>query len=446
MTDLRDALHGLADEPRPAPAPGIEPAELWSRGVRRRRWRAAAAVAATIAVVAAGAGVGLLVHDQPDTPPPADGTSHGPHLPKSIGVPDPGSAGSADAGPPGRLAVLWRAPRDGHDGAAFFGVTAAGGTYRFLDLPRLAGPQDVALSPDGREVAYWTTGSVTGAAIRVVGAEHDMATVAGIARHDTVTGKTRFHPIPSEHGVEPEGIRWTDDDTVLFQYGVIASARAVSDVAHWSWGRHGGPRYQVHGLDLDGWTSAQHGGHVMRFGNIMMTLPVGAVTRPANALLTRIPLVAWGDFTTNGTDAAGVEVGPDPDTITDTGALRVGRTRNGQVKKMTRVAGLKVLGIIGWTGPRDILVVTKPRDNPPEARLVRVDVRTGAVHGVGTIRTRGQWPGAPQYATDLLTTPVVARAVPDWREDDWTAAGWGGLVALVVAGGAVLVWRRRARG
>lgn len=444
MTGLKDALQELADRPRPDAGGQAAPAELWTRGVRRYRWRAAAAAVATIAVVAAGAGIGVLVNHSQDIAP-TGGTS-GAHLPKSVGVPDPGSAGTDDAGPLGPLAVLWQASRHGQDGNGIFGISASTGTYRFLDLPKIAGPSDVALSPDGREVAYWTTGPVTGEPITPVGIPDDrMATVTGIARYDTVTGKTRFRPIASPHGLDPEGIQWSDDDIVLFQYGRVISRTSADGIATWSWGVGGEPHRVTKPVDLDAWTPTRNGGHGFATAAGFSWLPAGATRRDEATAIRGIPAVGWAALTTSGAYVAGIRAGPQPGYFNGKGGLRVGRLRAGAVHQMRRIRGVRPAVIVGWTDRKTLIVVTTVSSSDVPHRLVSIDVATDDIHEVGTVRNPQGWPVDPQYATSLLTRPFVARPVPVLGESHWRAAGWGALVAVVLVGGFVL-WRRRARG
>ena len=272
-----------------------------------------------------------------------------------------------------------------------------------------------------------------------------MATVVGIARYDTVSGKTRFAGLAGAHGLDVEAIHWTDDDTVVFQFGRLRTAESSVGIAVWSWGPTGLPQKTPDAPQTEEWTSATAGRHVVEKGLRYAVLPAGATRASAATVLPRLPDVAWSDVTTDGTYVAGVQVGPSPDSYTGKGSLRVGRLRAGHPVTMRRMKDLHALGIVGWSGPGRLLVAAARNGVPNSAELKTVDLDSGVVHDVGTIRNRNRWPGVPQYATDLLTKPFVARAVPHWHDDRWDAAGWGALGAALLAGG-FLLWRRRARG
>lgn len=68
-------------------------------------------------------------------------------------------------------------------------------TYRWLDLPGMSGeyPADVALSPDGRRLAYFLAGEPESA--------FRQSDVVGYAVYDTVTGEVARHQVPTEHGL-----------------------------------------------------------------------------------------------------------------------------------------------------------------------------------------------------------------------------------------------------
>ena len=155
MDTLHERLAELADD---APTGGAPAAELWARGKRAHRLRAAA-LAATLLVVmgAVGTGIGVRI---------ADGDRFGPTPARTVGIalpieypvgeelPDLGDA-------PGQLAAIWLAPRVG-GGARIqppVGLVAENGMFGTLpiDLPD-DDPQApegvVALSPDGRRIAY----------------------------------------------------------------------------------------------------------------------------------------------------------------------------------------------------------------------------------------------------------------------------------------------------
>jgi hypothetical protein len=106
--------------------------------------------------------------------------------------------------------------------------------------------------------------------------------------------------------------------------------------------------------------------------------------------------------------------------------------------------------IVGWSDQRHVVVVDQvsPRDRPGQGddegrfALTRVDVRTGQVQPLTALGTH--WGPSVDYATSLLGGSP--------REFPPPPEPWGlrielGLVAgaLLVAGGGLVVWRRRVR-
>jgi hypothetical protein len=156
MDTLRDRLSELADD---APTGGAPAAELWARGKRAQRVRAAALAVAALVVGVIGTGVGLgLAHDGDDDPDLVPARTVGFTLP----IEYPSGAALPDLGDtPGPLAAVWLVPRAGGGSPEVVGLVAR--TGRFGTLP-IDLPSDepasadtvgaVALSPDGRRLAY----------------------------------------------------------------------------------------------------------------------------------------------------------------------------------------------------------------------------------------------------------------------------------------------------
>lgn len=154
MDTLRDRLSELAED---APTGGAPPAELWARGKRAQRIRATAFAAAALVVGAVGTGIGIGLADAgPDRSDLAPARTVGFALPitypEGAALPDLGNT-------PGPLAAVWLVPREG-DTLEAVGLVAKTGTFGRLpiDLPR-DDPEapwnlKVALSPDGRRIAY----------------------------------------------------------------------------------------------------------------------------------------------------------------------------------------------------------------------------------------------------------------------------------------------------
>ena len=154
MDTLRDRLSELAKD---APTGGAPAAELWARGKRAQRVRAAVLAVAALVVGVIGAGVGLgLAHHGQDDPAPARtvGFKLPIEYPNGAVLPDLGDS-------PGRLAAVWLVPRVGGGSPEVVGLVARTGRFGTLpidmppDHPASADTMGVvALSPDGRRLAY----------------------------------------------------------------------------------------------------------------------------------------------------------------------------------------------------------------------------------------------------------------------------------------------------
>ena len=153
MDTLRDLLVDMADD---APTGGAPPAELWARGKRAQRRQLVALVAAALVVGTVGAGIGLRLGDR-DRFDLAPATSVAVTLP----IRYPAGAALPELGDsPGPLAAVWLVPREGGGSPEAVGLVARTGRFGKLPIPLShddpEAPENVrvALSPDGRRIAY----------------------------------------------------------------------------------------------------------------------------------------------------------------------------------------------------------------------------------------------------------------------------------------------------
>jgi hypothetical protein len=143
-------LERVAADARPAEIP----ADLWSRGRRRHRWRTAATVAIATVVVAIVA-MPVAVAWQPRPLTPAQGQ---PSVPSRVDPPLPWqSTAQQDPGGPATMIVTGPGGFGAND---FFGyedralVIGRNGSYRWLqEISAFDAGESVLLSPDGRYVA-----------------------------------------------------------------------------------------------------------------------------------------------------------------------------------------------------------------------------------------------------------------------------------------------------
>ncbi len=443
--DVRERLDRLAQQ---APA-GSPPSDLWQRGVRRRRRRLAGGVSAALLAVVAGGGLaGTVARSVPLDPAPAATGSVA--IPSRLVEPSPWTPGTDRLGPPGRLAVVIGAARStgllGTQRDGLVGVSATTGGYRFLDLPGRLSPDGslldeaatVALSPEGRSVAYWR------------GDE----TARGVAVYDTVTGKVRTERLPSRQGLAPQTLAWVGEETLLLSYGVItqrdASSMSTTLGPARLWSPADGPS-----MELDTTASESISG-VARTDDGFSTWDgdtLGVWTAAKDPLYTRreVRVLQLGEQASLGDallgpDAAHVAViagdGPEGRRALHVGALRpADRTA---VVRALDLAGsgrrVDVRSLVGWQDADHVLVDATVR---ARSGVYAVDVRDGSAQRVVATPSFTYAPGR-LYASALWSTPVADRPAPTpVLNPRLVAAGGGLLVLLLVAGGGVLLRRRR---
>jgi len=475
MDGLGGGLRQLAREVTPVER--AVPDDLWRRGrqrVRRRRTAAGALVAALTVTIAF---VGSLV-PQPTMTMPA-GESHAPAIPKSIYTPSRWLAGTDDTGPLGQLAVLGRA--EGRDGDSAFGISAATGEYRFLDLPGRVRDTSVALSPDGRQVAYWITGLTrhqdfppadganTGGPVE--------RPIAGVAVYNAEDGTVTRHLVESEYGLNTDAsesdLVWLDDDSMLVSFSYFVSSNTSNRFAAHLWHVDDGDFRRVGSRDrwqslslladgtLAGQVSAPSTGDHVEFEPLTDRLR-------ASGEGVRLPAGNYVDYSRFG------------DRVVVTGHQGSGgiqRVRTGTVGPDSRVAEVTPVGtiviaeLLGWRSDHSVLVAAvrgeryddvgdlteegmgedaglgiayEGDSTEPAWSLYEVDLVSQEVRRLGTADGLGQ---RLEVTTSLLAAPMVEGIRPPSPLDPRLrnaaiAAG----VALLGWAVAVRVRSRRSRG
>ena len=157
MDTLHDRLAELADD---APTGGAPAAELWARGRRAHRLRVAALAATLLVVGALGTGIGVRLTDR-------GGNRFDPAPAKTVGIVLPIEYPVGEEPPdlgdtPGPLAAIWLVPGVGGGAPEAVGLVAESGAFGTLPIDvwsemYFEDPDAyVALSPDGRRIAYHT--------------------------------------------------------------------------------------------------------------------------------------------------------------------------------------------------------------------------------------------------------------------------------------------------
>jgi hypothetical protein len=429
MGELGTALRELAREAEPA-APA-DATELWRRGrvrVRVRRLGAAGVAAAVTLLLGGLAAAG----PEPRLISPAS-SPDAPGIPSRVEDP-PGWLPVTPYGHAvGPLAVLARGVRHGQ--TALFGINANSGSYRFLDLPDQVPDTPVALSPDGRWVAYWSG---------------DHGVVTGLTAFDTVRGTSSGLDGGAETslGLEPGPVTWLDDRTVLLAFGqrhkkggsivVSESSRRTETF------QPGGQGPTVHVLDPNSgvWSRSRDG---LLLVPLATPDPGGKETvsfigydRSLSAVGTEfvLPPGGYGSVSLSGDRVVAVGyTGAEGHVSLLAGTLPV----LGGVTTLHDVGDLRVGTLLGWHSDHSVLVTGWRHSPEGQPSLFEVDLTTGTVRRVGDAGDDVDVLVA--MAGDLLEKPFVAANPPHGLDPRLVRGAGAGVLVLAALG--IFWWRRR---
>ncbi|RYB91836.1 hypothetical protein EUA93_17035 [Nocardioides oleivorans] len=332
-------------------------------------------------------------------------------------------------------------------------VITGSGRYLYLDVDGdLA--ERIALSPDGRRVAYWLAGTPRGTPRTREGHNTSVTTVAVV---DVVTGAVVRHEFATEHGITSTALLWADATTLVGAFAqwkagadgtAIDQSSAVGGTS-WAWDvSRGGELRQLEGevfSELDAFSEAA--GERLLIGRDVVDLATGDVRR-----------VARRGFTGSSGAAGSNAVLRQDGTLAQIGGPGLG----GRVPNQVTLGDLDdaVLGqqvvpgtertfqVLGWRDAQHLVVVRRTTSGPESVgsdeldyEIVSIDVATGDAEPV---TTGGSSMLAWDWAEGLLTAPVVDAVQPSDPVDPRVVAGLG--VALLVGTvGGLALWRRRAR-
>ena len=423
---LTDLLEGLARE---APTGGAPPGQLWRRGRRMARTRRVGTIAiASIACLLLIA-LGSASWQQRADVSPASDTGSGTFLPSRFHEPSPHLPGTDSVGPPGVLIATISAPRKGwfESGEGLVGVSADTGAYAFLDLPHAATPYlgEAALAPDGRHVAYWTTGEVSNPIRALEG-----GTINGYAVYDTMTGEVVTQKPRTERGLGHGTLIWFDSTHFGVAFGQMrdccSSTPAQSTIFDLSSTRTSAVSLDLVGLDNASTTGA--GAVVVQDAAESHVIEVDGSIAPA-----QIPQTAGR---VNGSQF--VAMTPDAKRL----AAIFGNSVPGRisVKNVEGGTGDPVpgtyLGVISWLDENRV-VALKPRATGSGVDLVAVDVRDGSAALLSA------HVDIARLAINLLDSPVKNQPAPPRPGSPWVPTIAAGMT-VVAAALAIILWRRRA--
>lgn len=436
-TELHERLASLADDaPRQLAADG-----LWQRGRRRQRIRQG--IVAGVAVLVALGGVGLvqgLPGEKPDTAPIVEKDGSG-HLPKHVYLPGRWSKGTADEGPIGPLAVLDFAPagEGAGDRGGVYGVSAADGTVRYLDIPSVRdgrypglGVEASALSPDGSKVGF----------VRFAGtpdvAGGSTPPAVGFGVYDTVSGKVTELSDPKAPEISSADafeMAFTGDSRYLVtDYSRSSPATSRTD-ALVLWDVETGRRIQAEGPGRYWLPNVGSAPHAAIWSHDDKTWVLDPETGRSSTF--RLPLdVVTASFSPNGSGFAYIGSHLSEDKASPW-RLFVGPSRSRlREVRLPQDAG----AILGWRDPTHVVVA--------------YDHQKYAVVDVNTLATeRGEITGeqnfySTEFARDLWAGKLVAGVKPPAGHAPWDYQPWIRIGLLLVLGAGVgwLILRRGHRG
>lgn len=452
-TEVVDRLERLAAH---APVGSGDPDDLWVRGRRHQRRRTASVVAGILAAGVVATAVVPSVLARID--PPVVASSDRMLLPNVLEA--PGGWTPAFDGIPRRLSAVGVGQRAGFwsSSAALWGVSAATGEARWLDLPYAVptAGADAQLSSDGRRLAYWLTGEVSGEPMSMGATEGDTP-VIGLAVMDLESGTVRRWEIESAHGLSVNGLVWAGD-VLWWQGGPIVAmggGGTSADLTTRTWDLVTDERIEVTGRkDSRAAVYLAQPGHA----------PGGFVTLPRPFRLQHVtadgaPVSLRMDLPPDAPSTAGLvdaQMATDGERVAalmireaaqyDASAakdLLVGGVADGTVT-LKPVDGLRVQSLLAWRSDREV-VASSPTEVDEDgvirgSRVSVVDVTSG--ESTEVLEVVGALPVA--VAADAWTGDVVGAPDAPFAPDP-RLVGAGGTVLLAFC---VSIWRdlRRRRG
>ncbi|MFL6174537.1 MAG: hypothetical protein ACJ716_16735 [Marmoricola sp.] len=450
MTELGTALRELAE--RQQPVAGLDPGDLWSQGRQRVRRRRAIG-AAVAAVVVAAVGLGAVLVPKPAVVMPA-GQVHKPAYPERI-YPASRWLASTENRPLGQLAVVIPSYRG--NTSSVYAISATTGEYRYLDLPDWVAGSHATLAPDGKHLAYWTTGRTTKTPypdpmLSPVGKGN---AIAGLAIYDTVTGKVQRTPLTTAHGMSDEPVYWVNNATVWFGDWRLQDKHSAKMVRSLAIGVGRPEPARIRDSALAG-TSGQlnSNGSFSLSTDGQQTWEQGAAPgsidpgffegAPAVRLPERLPEKhAEGPVTYDYVATAGTRVVVVVDsTPSMTSPVLVGDIgKDGVVKTLDFVGDrFQDANVVGWRDASTLLAYGRDRHG---AILAAINVQTGKL----TVLSRSVSGSSPDMsvAREVLAQGLVTGRRPpepmDPRVRNGLIAGGG----LVLAGAVLVLVRRRRR-
>ncbi|MFE4001837.1 hypothetical protein ACFX43_23930 [Nocardioides sp. YIM B13467] len=424
---LTNLLEELARE---APSGGDAPGQLWWRGRRVARTQRIGTIAIAAVACVLLIALGTATWQQRTGVEPATDTGTGSYLPSRFHEPSPHLPGTDSVGPLGPLIATFSVPRESWFGSTdgVVGVSAETGAYAFLDLPHAATPylREAQLAPDGRHVAYWTTGEVDNPIPALEG-----GTINGYAVYDTVTGEVVTQRPSTERGIGSGTLIWFDPTRLGVAFGQMrdccSSTSPRSMIFDLSSAQTSAISTSLTGLDTASTTGV---GTVIVPGEESVIIEADGTTAPAE-IPTTGPRI-------NGSQSLALT--PDSKRVAaifgDSTPARISVKNVDEDGAGDPVPG-NYLGVVSWLDETHVAAL---RRNPAESGvdLVAVDVRDGSAEVLSA------YVDTARLAINLLDSPVKNQPVPPRPWSPWVPTVTAG-TTLIVAALAIFAWRRRAR-
>jgi hypothetical protein len=448
--DVVDRLERLAAH---APGGGIDPDAVWTHGRRRQRVRLGAALAALVAVGLLGTTTTPLLVDRAQRVEPA-GSDDRMVLPDVIR--QPGAWEPEFSSTPGRLSAVGVGARGSllGDQTAAWGVSATTGESRFLDLPDavLDDEAEPVLSADGRRLAYWIAGDISGESLRsTAGLDYD--DVVGVAVLDLITGDVERWEDEATNGLSVRGMAWAGD-TLWWTAGILSSedGMTLSRNRMRTWRSGSTPRVLEDLADDVSLTTASidRGGFLSSHG----TAAIGASRVDLTGDVTTIRFVTDEAVSSphvapDGRRVAGMEQGRQARVVGTDLPLLAGTIDDGRAV-MERVRPVAAEMVVGWRSPTEVVLLHGSTGGDTDGDGIR-ETRELWVADLSDLDRPGFAPwiwvqahAMPQFAAHALAGDVIpapdAPFAPDPR-----LVGLGLLVAAFV-GWRIAVRVRSRRG
>ncbi|MBC7279355.1 hypothetical protein [Nocardioides sp.] len=421
---LTNLLEELARE---APSDGDAPELLWRRGRRVARTQRLGTIAIAAVACVLLIALGTATWQQRAVDLPATDAETGTYLPTRFHPPSPYLPGTDSAGPMGRLVATIDASRLGWLGGTegLVGVSAETGAYAFLDLPDAATAYlgEALLSPDGRHVAYWTTGEVADPIPALEG-----GTLNGYAVYDTVTGEVVTQTPRTERGIGGGTLVWFDPIHLGVEFGQMRDCCMSTDARSMIFDLSTG---QTSAISSSLNTASTTGvGTVIVSGEESVILETDGTTVPAQIPMTggRINGSQFLALTPDSKRVAAIFGNGIPGRIS---------VKNVDDDDVGDPLPGNYLGVTSWLDESHVAALRGNSDST-DIDLVSVDISDGSTEVLSANANNAR------FAINLLDSPVKNQPAPPHPRSPWIPT-IGAAATIAVAAWALIVWRRRAR-